>query len=230
MQTGFYRVTFSLLPEMPSHITELTKIVILECHFNCNKLQQFLLFTDSSYMTITAVKKKINNSIISSFYRQENWGTERRTRKLTVNIFLESKGLSSLFKFCFSLCFLTLSHRLHHTLFVLPSNSSANLALLYALSLTDSCSQAFSSAMCVCCKCHCQLWFSHGCLDQFCGHSLSVLCPFFKLCCLFIPYILKKFFFHSAIVSYWRQIWNITRFPQQFVLLLYCWDFVVWPW
>ena len=120
MQTGFYRVTFSLLPEMPSHITELTKIVILECHFNCNKLQQFLLFTDSSYMTITAVKKKINNSIISSFYRQENWGTERRTRKLTVNIFLESKGLSSLFKFCFSLCFLTLSHRLHHTLFVLP--------------------------------------------------------------------------------------------------------------
>jgi len=48
-----YRVTFSLPPEMPSHITELTKIVILECHFNCHKLQQFLLFTDSSYMTVS---------------------------------------------------------------------------------------------------------------------------------------------------------------------------------
>ena len=51
MQTGFYRVTFSLPPERPSHITELTKIVILECHFNCHKLQQFLSFTDSSCMT-----------------------------------------------------------------------------------------------------------------------------------------------------------------------------------
>ena len=50
MQTGFYMVTFSLPPEMPSHITELTKIVNLECHFSCHKLQQFLLFTDSSYM------------------------------------------------------------------------------------------------------------------------------------------------------------------------------------
>lgn len=112
-------------------------------------------------------------------------------RKSTVNMFIESKCLSPLFKFCFSLCFLTLPYSFHHALFFLPSNSSANLALLYTLNFTDPCSQAFSSSMCVS-QCHCQLWFLHGCPDQFCGHSLPVLFPFSKLCCLFsasIPFI-----------------------------------------
>ena len=104
-------------------------------------------------------------------------------------MFLESKCLSPLFKFCFSLCFLALPYSFHHVLFLLPSNSSANLALLYTLNFTDPCSQAFGSAMCVS-QCHCQLCFLHGCPDQFCGHSLPVLCPFSKLCCLFSASIL----------------------------------------
>lgn len=61
-------------------------------------------------MTITATKI-FSNIVISSFCRWKNWGAERLTclmlpRKSTVNTFLESKCLSPLFKFCFSLCFL----------------------------------------------------------------------------------------------------------------------------
>ena len=67
MQTGFNKVTFSLPPEILSHITEFLKIVILECYFNCHKFQQFLLFIDSSYMTITATKF-FSNIVISSLY------------------------------------------------------------------------------------------------------------------------------------------------------------------
>ena len=88
-----------------------------------------------------------------------------------------------------------------------PSNSSANLALLYALSLTDSCSQAFSSAMCVC--------VVNVIVN--CGSHMVALTNFVDthcLCCVpssnFVVFsfhmFLKNFFFHSAIVSYWRQI------------------------
>lgn len=82
----------------------------------------------------------------------------------------------------------------HHILFLLPSNSSANLVLLYTLNFTDHCSQAFSSLMCVS-QCHFQLWFLHGCPDQFCGHALRVLCPFSKLCCLCFASIPFIYFF-----------------------------------
>lgn len=195
MQTRIYRVTFSLPPEIPSHITELRKIVILECHFNCHKFQQFLLFTHYSYMTITATKI-FGNIVISSLYRWENWGAERLTclmlpRKPTVNMFLECN--------CLTLCFVfhsvfLLFHSFHHILCLLPSNSSANLALLYTLNFIDPYSQAFSSVMCVP-QCHCQLWFSHGCPDQFCGHSLPVLRPFSKLVVFSLHLFLLLFIF-----------------------------------
>ena len=67
-----------------------------------------------------------------------------------------------------------------------------------------------------------------------CGSHMVVLTNFVDthcLCCVpssnfvvfsFHMFLKKIFFFHSAIVSYWRQMWDITRFPQQFVLLLYC--------
>ena len=228
MQTGIYRVTFSLPPEIPSHITELPKIVILECHFNCHKFQQFLLFTDSSYTTITATKN-FGNIVISSLYRWENWGAERVTclmlpRKSTVNMFLECK--------CLTLCFVfhsvfLLYHSFHHILFLLPSNSSANLALLYTLNFTDPYSQALSSVICVP-QCHHQLWFSHGCPDQICGHSLPVSCPFSKLCCLFsasIPFIVYLFILQLCLT------WDGQASLQSNNNLFSCnAGIVLWPW
>lgn len=114
-------------------------------------------------------------------------------RKSTVNMFLESKCLSPLFKFCFLLCFLTLPVSIIYSS-CSPPIPLQTWFLLYTLNFTDHCSQAFSSLMCVS-QCHFQLWFLHGCPDQFCGHSLPVLCPFSKLCCLCFASIPFIYFF-----------------------------------
>lgn len=84
---------FSLLPEMPSYTTQLPKILLPACHSDRHNLQRFLLFIDSYTTESIRAIKILNNIVISSFYRQGNWGAERLRLNLNVTQKINGKRI-----------------------------------------------------------------------------------------------------------------------------------------
>ena len=215
MQTGFYRVTFSLPPEILSHITELPKIVILEHHFNCHKFQQFLLFIDSSYMTITATKI-FSNIVIYSLYIEKievqktdlPYVAQKINSKHVPRIQVSQPFVQILFFImfsCFTIQFPSCTLLAPLQFLCKPGSSVYTQFYWSLLSSIRLCHVCFSVSLSTVFF----TWLSRSILWTLIACVVSFLQTLLSFLCIYSFYL----FFHSAIMSYWR-LPGITAFQQ----------------